>query len=174
MRGGPKTKASRRKVFLDDVVLDSLACLRSPQDQPDDFVFHSERGTPLNPNNVLSRAIHPACKRAGLRPVSWHVFRYTYSTWADPTGESLKALQAQLGHTNSKLTLSVYTQPMPTAQRQVASKVADVLNRVLLPVAPKLEGDGDGGEEKKSANSVNLKQSRMVGAIGFEPMTSTV
>ena len=61
-----------------------------------------------------------------------------------------------------------------TAQRHVASKVADVLHRVLLPVAPKFEGDGDGGEEKKSANSVNLKQSKMVGAIGFEPMTSTV
>ena len=118
--------------------------------------------------------IHPACKRVGLRPVSWHVFRYTYSTWADPTGESLKALQAQLGHTNSKLTLSVYTQPMPAAQRQVASKVADVLHRVLLPIAPKFEGDGDSGEEKKSANSVNLKQSRMVGATGFEPVTSTV
>ena len=98
----------------------------------------SERGTPLNPYNVLSRAIHPACKRAGLRPVSWHVFRYTYSTWADPTGESLKALQSQLGHTNSKLTLSVYTQPMPTAQRQIASKVADVLHRVLLQLLPKL------------------------------------
>lgn len=39
----PKTKASRRKVFLDAVVLDSLACLRTPQVQPDDFVFHSER-----------------------------------------------------------------------------------------------------------------------------------
>ncbi len=54
------------------------------------------------------------------------------------------------------------------AQRQVASKVADVLHRVLLPVAPKFERDEDGGEEKKSANSVNLKQSRLVGAIGFE------
>jgi len=152
----PKTKASRRKVFLDKVVLDSLACLRTPQVQRDDFVFHSELGTPLNPYNVLSRAIHPACKRAGLPPVSWHVFRYTYSTWADPTGESIKALQAQLGHTDSKLTLSVYTQPMPAAQRQVASKVADVLNEVLLPIAPKFEGDGDGFG---SANSMNLMQS---------------
>jgi integrase len=167
----PKTKASRRKVFLDGVVLDSLACLRTPQVQPDDLVFHSERGTPLNPYNVLSRVIHPACKRAGLQPVSWHVFRYTYSTWADPTGESLKALQAQLGHNNPKLTLSVYTQPMPAAQRQVASKVADVLQRVLLPLAPKFEG---GGEDKKVDNSLNLMRVKVVGARGFEPLTSTV
>ncbi len=32
--------------------------------------------------------------------VSWHNFRYTYSTWANPSGESIKALQAQLGHTD--------------------------------------------------------------------------
>ena len=60
-------------------------------------------------------------------------FRYTYSTWANPTNESIKALQAQLGHTDSRLTLSVYTQPMPEAQKKLAGKIA----RVLLPVAPK-------------------------------------
>ena len=51
----------------------------------------------------------------------------------DPTGESIKALQSQMGHTNSRMTLDVYTQPMPGVQKKLASKIA----RVLLPVAPK-------------------------------------
>jgi len=75
--------------------------------------------------------------------VGWHNFRYTYSTWADPSGDSIKALQNQLGHTDSLLTLSVYTQPIPEAQRQLANKIA----RVLLPVAPKFspeEAEGSG------------------------------
>jgi integrase len=93
----------------------------------------------MNPHNVLGRVIRPACKKAGISPVSWHQFRYTYTTWANANGESIKALQAQLGHNHSKLTLGVYTQPMPDAQRQVASKVA----RVLLPVAPKQAGEGE-------------------------------
>jgi hypothetical protein len=67
--------------------------------------------------------------------VSWHNFRYTFATWANPTGESIKTLQTQLGHTDTRLTLDVYTQPMPEAQKLLADKVA----RVLLPVAPKLE-----------------------------------
>lgn len=67
--------------------------------------------------------------------MSWHNFRYTFSTWANPTGESIKALQTQLGHNDARLTLDVYTQPMPEAQKLLADKVA----RVLLPVAPKLE-----------------------------------
>ena len=98
------------------------------------LVFSTERGTPLNPNNVRSRVLNPACRAAKVPLVGWHNFRYTYSTWAEPTGESIKALQTQLGHTDSRLTLSVYTQPMPEAQRQLASKVA----RVLLPITPKL------------------------------------
>lgn len=129
----PKTRASRRKVFVDGVVMDALLRLRPTHTNPDDLVFSTERGTPLNPNNVRNRVLAPACKRAKIPNVGWHNFRYTYSTWADPTGESIKALQAQLGHTDSRLTLSVYTQPMPEAQRQLAKKIA----KVLLPIAPK-------------------------------------
>ena len=98
------------------------------------IVFQTDRGTPFNPNNVMNRVLGPACEEAGIPHVSWHNFRYTFSTWANPTGESIKALQSQLGHTDSRLTLSVYTQPMPEAQKLLAGKVA----RVLLPVAPKL------------------------------------
>jgi integrase len=141
----PKTRASRRKVFVDAIVLEAFTQLRPANTQDNDLVFHTERGTPLNSNNVLNRVLHPACKRAGIPQVAWHNFRYTYATWANPTGESIKALQAQLGHTDSRLTLSVYTQPMPAAQRELASKIA----RVLLPVAPKLDG-----EEKKSGERI--------------------
>lgn len=129
----PKTKASRRKVFVDAAVLEALDKLRPANVHPDAFVFATERGTPLSPANVMNRVLQPACDRLKLPRVGWHTFRYTYTTWADASGESIKAIQAQLGHTDSKLTLSVYTQPMPEAQRQVAGKVA----RVLLPVAPK-------------------------------------
>jgi integrase len=129
-----KTRASRRKVFVDAVLVEALAALRPERYQPEDFVFASETGTALHPTNVQRRVLNPAGERAGIPRVSWHNFRYTYSTWADPSGESIKALQAQLGHTDSKLTLSVYTQPMPKAQKQVARKVAGV----LLPNAPKI------------------------------------
>ncbi len=140
----PKTRASRRKVFVDQVVLDALARLRPAECQPDDFVFPSERGTSLNPENVRNRVLAPACERAQILRIGWHNLRYTYATWADPTGESVKALQAQLGHTDSRLTLSVYTQPMPEAQRRIAGKIA----RVLLPLAPKFEVGEDEENEK--------------------------
>jgi len=134
----PKTRASRRKVFVAPLVMEALRRLGSPNAQAGELVFATERGTPLNANNVRNRVLIPACRRAGIPAVGWHDFRYTYATWADPTGESIKALQAQLGHTDSQLTLSVYTQPVPESQRQVAAKVT----AKLLPVAPRFGPEG--------------------------------
>jgi len=129
----PKTRASRRMVFVDPIVTEALRRIQPEIVDPNGYVFSSGRGTVLNPENVRCRTLSPACDRAGIPRIGWHSFRYTYATWANPTGESIKALQSQLGHTDSKLTLSVYTQPMPEAQRQLARKIAGV----LLPIAPK-------------------------------------
>jgi len=131
----PKTRASRRKVFVDKPVVEALRRLRPADANPESLVFCTDHGTALNPNNIRNRVLVPACKRAKIPQVAWHSFRYTYSTWANPSGESIKALQAQLGHTDSRLTLSVYTQPMPEAQKQLACKIASV----LLRSAPKSE-----------------------------------
>jgi integrase len=105
-------------------------------------LFPSDNRTPLSPNNVRNRILIPACKRAGIPLVGWHMFRYAYSTWANPSGESIKALQNQLGHVDSRLTLGVYVQPIPEAQRQIAAKVQGV----LLPIAPKSGAPGNGSE----------------------------
>ena len=138
----PKTRASNRKVFVGRMVMEALARFKPHDSAPDDFVFKSGSATPLSPNNVRNRILMPACKRAGIPLVGWHTFRYTYSTWANPSGESIKALQNQLGHVDPRITLGVYVQPIPEAQRLIAAKVEGV----LLPIAPKLTTPGNGSE----------------------------
>lgn len=120
----PKTRASNRKVFVGPLVMQALARLKPHDSAPDDFVFPSDNKTPLSPNNVRNRILIAACKRAGIPTVGWHTFRYTYSTRANPSGESIKALQNQLGHVDSKITLGVYVQPILEAQRQIACQSA--------------------------------------------------
>jgi integrase len=117
------------------VVLEALRKIQPETCDPNGYVFSSGRGTALSPENVRSRVLYPACERAAIPRVGWHSFRYTYATWGNATGENIKALQNQLGHTDPKVTLSVYTQPQSEAQRRLASKIAEV----LLPVAPKSE-----------------------------------
>ena len=140
----PKTRASRRRVFLSPIVLENLARIRPARVQPDGLVFPSTVGTAFHPEGVRNRVLHPACDRAKIPRVGWHTFRYTYATWAEATGESIKALQAQLGHTDARVTLGVYTQPMPEAQRRIAAKVT----RVLLPIAAELENEEDGADSQ--------------------------
>jgi integrase len=74
-QNAPKTRASRRMVFLDDLAMSALSRIKPSSVQPDEFVFHTERGTPLNPNNVLNRILHPACEREVHRPqnVPWKI-----------------------------------------------------------------------------------------------------
>jgi hypothetical protein len=103
--------------------MQALERLKPSEAVPDDFVFQSTAKTLLSPNNVRNRVLIPACKRAAIPVVGWHTFRYTYSTWADPSGESIKALQNQLGHVDSKITLGVYVQPISEVQRRIAAKV---------------------------------------------------
>jgi integrase len=109
----PKTRASRRKAFADTPAMEALLRLRPTDANSERLVFCTGRGTAFSPNNIRNRVLVPACKRAKIPPVAWHSFRYTYSAWANPSGESIKPLQTQLGHTDSRLTLSVYTQPIP-------------------------------------------------------------
>ena len=95
-------------------------------------MFSTSKGTPFNPNNVRNRVLIPAC-RAGIPPIGWHDLRRTFATWSNPTGESLKALQPQLGHTDSRLTLGVYTQPMPEAQTAIGDESGKGFCSQLLP-----------------------------------------
>lgn len=44
---------------------------------PDDFIFASRQGTPVNPNNIIERRLKPLAKQLGLPSVSWQVFRRT-------------------------------------------------------------------------------------------------
>ena len=83
----PKTRASRRKVFVDTPAIEALSRARPTDANPESLVFCTDRGTAFNPNNVRNRVLVSACQRAKIPQVSWHNFRYTYSTWANPWRE---------------------------------------------------------------------------------------
>ena len=80
----PKTRASNRKVFIQDLALEALTSLTSSESRPDDFVFATSKGTPFNPNNVRNRILIPACRRAGIPLIGWHDLRRTFATWSNP------------------------------------------------------------------------------------------
>src|SRR5882762_7301135 len=63
--------------------------------------------------------MHPiwrACKRAGLRPISWHVLRHTFASHLVMRGVPLKAVQELLGHATIEMTMR-YAHLSPDARR---------------------------------------------------------
>jgi integrase len=59
-----KTRESRRSVGLVDMAANALARL----DCDDGLVFRSQRGTFLNPSNIVNRSFKPLIAQTGLPP----------------------------------------------------------------------------------------------------------
>ncbi len=127
----PKTHSSVRRIPLSSPVVAALRSRRAQvaRREPEDLVFASQKGTPLRPENILKREIHPACKRLMLPRVGWHMFRHTHATLLNELGESIKTAQAILGHSDLGTTLRIYTHAVPQtmshAEERLARKLMD-------------------------------------------------
>jgi integrase len=108
--GSVKAKTRRRNVTLPPGVVAALRALKSASafNQPDDLVFCSSSGTPLDEANLKKRFVRPAGKKLGIPWLGWHVFRHTHATLADKVGMAPTDRQAQLGHGDYRMTM-LYT-----------------------------------------------------------------
>jgi integrase len=140
----PKTKSSRRVIPISSSLSDVLKDLRGQSGQylPDDLVFKTSKGTPLNAKNLYNRQLAPACDAIKEPRISWHSFRHTHATLLGEVGGSLKTAQALLGHSDIETTLAVYTHAVPDAQRQAVERVSGVLFSDVLNSAPEKNPDG--------------------------------
>ena len=102
-----KTKRSLRDVPIPVWFWPRIAALiaRESWKAPDDPVFVSSTGRPLDTHNIASRMLKPIAKQLGMPWVSWHCFRHTAATLADMAGASVAESQKFLGHSSSKMTL---------------------------------------------------------------------
>ena len=56
----------------------------------------------------VSETRHPmwrACKRAGLRQITWHVLRHTFASHLVMRGATMSAVQELLGHSSMQMTM---------------------------------------------------------------------
>jgi integrase len=118
----PKTKASIRSVPLPDVVLGALS--RHLAAFPSDgFVFTNESGESLR-RSVFSRIWRRAVKTAALPAgTSFHDLRHHYASLLIRHGESVKVVQARLGHASASETLDTYSHIWPDSEDRTRAAV---------------------------------------------------
>jgi integrase len=129
----PKTKSGQRVIPISSAlrrVLENQHERMNPT-SPEELVFRTPSGTPLNDKNLYNRELAPACDRIGQPRVSWHSFRHTHQTLLHDSGASLKTSQELLGHSDLETTLNVYTHTVSDSQRNAVERVAGVLFGVL-------------------------------------------
>ncbi len=76
----------------------------------------------------MQRAFKPLLKRAGL-PSSMTLYglRHAAATLMIDSGESVKTVQAQLGHSDSGITLRVHAQAVAKSQAAAAVRLGSLL-----------------------------------------------
>jgi integrase len=105
----PKSRRGRRSVVLPAPLVvklrDHLAGL---DPRPEQLVFTSARGTPLDPDNLRKRKLKPLMEEVGASWAGWHTLRHTFASLQIANGVNVVALSAALGHHSAAFTLSVY------------------------------------------------------------------
>ena len=167
-----KSRRSERRIPLSPIIHTALRQRRGlVNGGPADLVFATRSGKALSDGNLLKRLIYPACDRLGIPRLGWHALRHLHSTLLSQLGVPVAVAQAQLGHADPRITLSIYTHVIPGAQRQAVEQ----LERHLFPNCSQVAIGASTWEQSKSGLTDSEEDRKgMVGATGIEPMTSTV
>ena len=124
----PKTQASVRVVPLPQVVVDALAA-HLAEWPTDGFLFTTDLGTPIRRTAFSATVWRPAVRRAGLDDsVTFHALRHFYASLLIRHGESVKTVQARLGHASAAETLDTYSHLWPDSDDRTRAAVDSVLS----------------------------------------------
>ncbi len=123
--GKTKTRTSRGRVSIPRALGDLLAVWRGEtlRSQDDDWIFPSEKNTPLRLDGWTRRILKPAAKAAGVE-LTVQMLRRSFATIAHESGVSMKAVQSQLRHSSISTTSDVYTQTPEGFQNDAVEMVA--------------------------------------------------
>lgn len=135
--GTLKTPSRRRFLPISPLMAEELNRLRArPQFAgPDDPVFASRTGRPMDEHNTAKRTLKPIGKELGMPWLSWHAFRRTHATLSDQVEMSGGDRVAMMGHSSLKMTSS-YTVVDLDRRRAIIERMGERLLR--KPVAREL------------------------------------
>lgn len=120
----PKNRKGREIPMSDQLE----AALRSHRHLRGELVFCRDDGRPLT-DGLCKHPLWRACKRAGLRRISWHDLRHTFASHLVMRGASLKAVQELMGHATIQMTMR-YAHLSPAVKRDTVRLLDGAGHRV--------------------------------------------
>ena len=129
---GPRSALSRDRRTTSTVVVDELAAhLSSWPAKVDGLVFTTALGESVRRTSFSAQVWRPTVKAAGL-PVRtrFHDMRHHYASLLIRHGESVKTVQARLGHATAAETLDVYSHLWPDSDDRTREAVDAALGNL--------------------------------------------
>lgn len=111
-----------------DVLAQHLA--KFPAPGPDGLVFTNAHGDPVRRTSLWS-VWRTAAASAGVEHETFHALRHYYASLLIRHGESVKTVQARLGHASATETLDTYAHLWPDSDDRTREAVDESLGRIL-------------------------------------------
>jgi integrase len=120
----PKTSSGKRTIKLSKLTTEALRQHR----RTSEWVFATNKGTTINPNNLRFRSWKRLLDYAGLPSgTRMHDLRHSAATLLLSRGVPIKVVSEMLGHADVSITLSVYAHVLPDMQDKAADAMDDAL-----------------------------------------------
>jgi integrase len=133
--GSLKETARARTLPIPGALLEVFTLLKQRRKftGPEDPVFISRNGTPVDAHNIANRHLKKIGKKLDMPWLSWHCFRRTTATVADQLGASTSDRKGILGHSTAAMA-DHYVQPAELERRR------QFLEQIAEKIVPKVLG----------------------------------
>ena len=125
---GTKTAAGKRDIPINDAIRAAIRNQRQTMAAVgylfrSDRLFVSTEGHILR-EDTINREIKRICSAAGVKPFTCHAFRATFATrFIEQRPQDYKALAEILGHSNTRITLDLYTHVMQETKAEAMKAI---------------------------------------------------
>lgn len=125
----PKSLASERVLPLPRVLVDRLRqFLKTWKPNEKAYLFATCKGNPIPIQHVVQRKLWPILGDLRIPRCGLHAFRHTHSSLLIEAGAPMTVARDQLGHTDMRLTLGVYSHVVGNERRAAIEKLAGQLD----------------------------------------------
>jgi integrase len=135
-----KSKASQRPLPLPDALAEILKRhLRTWRENPERWLFTNSRTRPFSADKVVTFKLWPILDQLKIPRCGFHAFRHFHSTMLLELGAAPQVAQAQMRHSDPRITLEVYSHVIGESHRIAVDKVAELLD----PIGPNQDCSGE-------------------------------
>ena len=126
-----KSKSSQKPLPIPDPLIHVLKeSLQTWRETPERWLFANNRNRPYSADKVVMQKLWPILDALKIPRCGLHAFRHFHSTTLMDTGAAPQVAQAQMRHSDPRITLAVYSHVVGESQRKAVDKVAEVLDLV--------------------------------------------